>query len=267
MTELLDQVVDIAIAAGNEILDVYQNSDFQVEIKGDGSPLTLADQRAHKLIESELTRLTPDIPVLSEESADVAFEARRSWSRFWLVDPLDGTKEFVMGIPEFTVSVALVDKGVPILGIIHNPANNITIHAERDQGTHLDGQPIGVSDQSTLAGSQVDASRSERKRGEFEPFEELVRLRTMGSIAFKLARVAYGAADATWSRGPKNEWDICAGDLLIREAGGQCVNLDDKPFTYNRANPKVNGIIATNGFLHQQVLSALAPYRNSARID
>lgn len=264
MKSIIDEAIEITREAGLAIMAYYQDA-FSVRDKSPDNPVTDADLAADALLKDSLMKLLPEAGWLSEETADNRERTSRRYC--WIVDPLDGTKEFVMGIPEFTVSVALVDGADPILGIIHNPANEITIHAERDQGTYLDGQPIRVSNQSTLRGSLVDASRSERKRGEFEPFEELVHLRTMGSIAFKLARVAYGAADATWSRGPKNEWDICAGDLLIREAGGQCVNLDDKPFTYNRANPKVNGIIATNGFLHQEVLSTLAPYRDSARID
>ncbi len=264
MSSLLTETIQITRDAGLAIMAYYQDA-FSVRDKSPDNPVTDADLAADALLIDRLMKLLPEAGWLSEETADNRERTSRRYC--WVVDPLDGTKEFVMGIPEFTVSVALVDRGHPILGIIHNPANGIMIHSERDQGTYLDGQPIRVSDQSTLPGSQVDASRSERRRGEFEPFEALVHLRTMGSIAYKLARIAYGAADATWSRGPKNEWDICAGDLLIREAGGKCINLDDKPFTYNRANPKVNGIIATNGYLHQEVLSALTPYRDSARID
>ena len=113
----------------------------------------------------------------------------------------------------------------------------------------------------------VDASRSERKRGEFEPFEQLINVRTLGSIAYKLARVAAGQADATWSRGPKNEWDICAGTLLITEAGGHCVDLDSHPFQFNRANPEISGIIASNDALYEQVIELLHPYRHLARVN
>ena len=117
------------------------------------------------------------------------------------------------------------------------------------------------------SGAQVDASRSERKRGEFAPFEEIVNVRTMGSIAYKMARVAAGQADASWSRGPKSEWDICAGALLVEEAGGHCVDLDEQPFRFNKSFPKVNGIIVTNGLLLEPVATLLAPHRATARTD
>src|SRR5690606_22078974 len=153
---------------------------------------------------------------LSEETADDPIRLERSY--VWVVDPLDGTKEFVMGIPEFSVSVALVQDGQPILAVILNPATGDLFQAERGKGIWLNGWPVTVSSRRHVQGAKIDASRSEAKRGEFAPFEGMVSLNIVGSIAYKLARVAAGQADATWSRGPKNEWDICAGTLLVQEA-------------------------------------------------
>jgi myo-inositol-1(or 4)-monophosphatase len=130
----------------------------------------------------------------------------------------------------------------------------------------LNGRSVAVTERAVLSGAQIDASRSERKRGEFEPFEAMLQIKTMGSIAYKLARIAAGQVDATWSRGPKNEWDICAGVMLIEEAGGRCTDLDGNPITFNKSWPKVNGIIANNGRLHPQILTAIAPY-GAARKD
>ena len=129
----------------------------------------------------------------------------------------------------------------------------------------VNGTAAHVSSRATFEGARVDASRSEMKRGEFEPFTGRVDVNVMGSIAYKLARVAAGQADATWSRGPKNEWDICAGALLVQEAGGICVDLSNEPFQFNQPNPKVNGIIASNGALHDAVVAALAPH-GAARV-
>lgn len=170
-----------------------------------------------------------------------------------------------MGIPEFAISVALVEDGQPLLGVVLNPPTGELFAALKGSGAHYNDARVTASARDQLPGARVDASRSERKRGEFEPFEDRVALRTVGSIAYKLARVAAGQADATWSRGPKNEWDICAGVLLVSEAGGRCVDLDDEAFSFNRPTTLVNGIIADNGLIHQQVLAALAPYRHLAR--
>ena len=264
MQSLTKDAIEIARLAGLAIMNYFQDT-FSVHDKSPDNPVTDADLAADSLLKEGLMDLLPDSGWLSEETVDSAVRYGKKYC--WIVDPLDGTKEFVLGIPQFTISVALVDSGRPFLGIVHNPATGMIVHGERGNGVFLDGQPVRVSTTSTFAGSQVDASRSERKRGEFAPFEDLVRLTTMGSIALKLARVACGISDATWSRGPKNEWDICAGDLLIREAGGACVNLDDKRFTYNKSNPKVNGIVATNSHLHNEIIAALAPHRGTARTD
>jgi len=217
------------------------------------------------LLHEHLAALLPEAGWLSEETAD---NPDRLGSRLvWIVDPVDGTKEFVMGLPEFTISVALVEEGLPILAVVYNPPTGELYHARRGGGTYLNGKMMSVTQRQELSGAAVDASRSERNRGEFAPFEDLLNLRTMGSIAYKLARVAAGQVDATWSRGPKNEWDICAGALLVHEAGGYCVDLDGRPFRFNQPFPKVNGIIATNERLFAPIVALLAPYRAGARTD
>lgn len=242
----------------------YRDS-FSVTDKSPDNPVTDADLAADNLLHEQLRVLLPEAGWLSEETVDS--RERLSKELVWVVDPLDGTKEFVMGIPEFAVSVALVKDGQPELGVIFNPASNELFYAQRGKGAFTENGTAKVSVRDTLRAARVDASRSERKRGEFAPFESLVQLETVGSIAFKLARVSAGLADATWSRGPKNEWDICAGVLVILEAGGRCVDLDDQSFTFNRSFPKVNGIIATNGHIHEELLRVLAPHRETARTD
>lgn len=264
MSSLLDQTIEITRAAGDAIMGFYQDS-FSVRDKAPDNPVTDADLAADALLRERLRALLPEAGWLSEETADSPERLQRS--RVWVVDPVDGTKEFVMGIPEFSVSVALVEDGLPQLAVVFNPATGELIQAVRGQGTYLAGRQVTVTGRAELTGAQVDASRSERKRGEFAPFEDLLELRTMGSIAFKLARVAAGQVDATWSRGPKNEWDICAGALLVEEAGGHCVDLDGQPFRFNKSFPKVNGIIATNDRLFEPVMSLLAPHRAGARTD
>ncbi len=254
---IMAHAVEITKAAGDAIMGFYRSS-FEVTDKTPDNPVTDADFAADALLKERLLDLLPEAGWLSEETTDNPERLQKEL--VWVVDPLDGTKEFVMGIPEFSVSVALVQAGEAVLAIIFNPATSELYTAVRGQGFQFNGNPAGVSQRSTLSGARVDASRSEWKRGEFDPFKELVDVNVMGSIAYKLARVAAGQADATWSRGPKNEWDICAGTLLVREAGGRCVDLDDNTFSFNKPWPKVNGIIADNGHLHDQVLAALEPY-------
>lgn len=254
---LLADTIEITHAAGAEIMKYY-HSTFEVEDKSPDNPVTDADYAADTLLKERLSARLPQAGWLSEETVDSP--ERLDQAYVWVVDPLDGTKEFVMGIPEFSVSVGLVHQGTPVLGVIYNPATKELYTTVRGEGVSLNGEPVTVSDRAQLRGARVDASRSEMKRGEFEPFADFIEVKVMGSIAYKLARVAAGQADATWSRGPKNEWDICAGALLVQEAGGQCVNLDTTPFTFNRPNPKVKGIIASNNHLYQKVLETLAPH-------
>ena len=139
MLNRLERVVDIAIAAGGEILEVYAG-DFKVEVKGDGSPLTEADRRAHLLIEKQLRQLDPNIPVLSEESGAEAFAQRRKWGRFWLVDPLDGTKGFVRRNDEFTVNIALIEGSRAVLGVVYTPVTRVSHYAAAGGG-RVQGRP------------------------------------------------------------------------------------------------------------------------------
>jgi len=245
MNTLLEQVVGIARAAGEEILEVYNHSDFDVEVKGDGSPLTEADRRAHQLIESSLVKLTPDIPVLSEESAAEAFAARHSWSRFWLVDPLDGTKEFVKRNGEFTVNIALIDNTRPTIGVVHTPVRKVSHYAEIGVGAFKQdqdqtaqrittrkmepGRVVMVASRSH-GGDAVQAYRSnlQQQLGDVE-------ITSMGS-SLKLCLVAEGAADIYPRLGPTSEWDTAAAHCLVDAAGGGVVQLDGTSLVYNKQN-------------------------------
>lgn len=255
MLHLLADVIDITQAAGRTVMGFYRAS-YEVKDKAPDNPVTEADFASDSLLKARLRALLPQAGWLSEETADNP--ARLSQPYLWCVDPVDGTKEFIMGIPEFAVSVALVAHGQPILAVVYNPATQELYHAAQGQGCVYNGAPAHVSARTQLDGAMIDASRSERKKGEFAPFEERLQIRTMGSVAYKLARVAAGQCDATWSRGPKHEWDICAGVLLVQEAGGVVVDLDDNPCSFNKAFPKVNGIEADNGQLHQPIMTWLS---------
>lgn len=263
LSALLPPTIAATQAAGKVVMGFFRSS-FDVKDKSPDNPVTDADFASDSLLKERLLALLPEAGWLSEETADTP--SRLEKRLLWCIDPVDGTKEFIMGIPEFTIAVALVQDGQPILAVIYNPVTDELYHAAQGLGFFYNGEPRRVSEQRQLDGAVIEASRSERKKGEFAPFEERLTLRTMGSVAYKLARVAAGQCDASWSRGPKHEWDICAGTLLIQEAGGEVRDLSNRPISFNQPHPKVNGIIANNGYLHEEIVAALAPF-GAARVE
>jgi myo-inositol-1(or 4)-monophosphatase len=235
LQRLLEAACDIARDAGI-LIQKIQTEGVEATSKEDLSPVTRADHEADALLKRELLALQP-VAWLSEETADNP--DRLSEKLLWVVDPLDGTKEFMKGLPEYSVAIALVEDGRPILGVVHNPATGDTFSAAKDLGAFRDGALIRV-----MEGERLLASRSETKRGEFEPFETEWEVEPIGSIELKLALVAAGEAAATFSRGPKHEWDVCAGALIISEAGGIATNLFGEALRFNQSFPKVKGILA-----------------------
>lgn len=257
MEALLKETVEKTKEAGTAIMGYYHSS-YNIKDKSIDNPVTDADYAADSLLRNGLTALLPEAGWLSEETNDSPDRLKKK--RVWVIDPLDGTKEFILGIPEFSVSVGLVEKGKPILAVIYNPATEELFYGTSGNGIFLNGRRAQVSGRRQLKKAQVNASRSEFRRGEFKPFEDMFKIRIVGSTAYKLARVAAGLCDASWSRGPKNEWDICAGTLLVTEAGGRCVDLSNSPFTFNRPKTLISGFIADNGRLHDGIIAALEPY-------
>jgi 3'(2'), 5'-bisphosphate nucleotidase len=233
----LPQVAEIARAAGAEIMQVYSSGDFGATSKADSSPLTAADLRAHHLIVASLEALTPDIPVLSEESATIPFSERSQWARYWLVDPLDGTKEFLSRNGEFTVNIALIDAHVPVLGVVYAPARDVL----------YEGSPTGASRVqngkmreriSVLkpAASPVRVVGSRSHRGDsLERVLQRLGSHTLVPIgsSLKLCMVAEGSADFYPRLGPTSEWDTAAAHAVVLAAGGDVVNVDGQPLRYN----------------------------------
>jgi myo-inositol-1(or 4)-monophosphatase len=175
-----------------------------------------------------------------------------------VVDPLDGTREFVAGSPEFSVSIAMVENGRPIAGGICNPATSEVFLGSLESGVTYNGKPARPSQRTTLAGATVLASRSEIKRGEWTQFEGAnFKVRPMGSVAYKLAMVSAGLVDITFTLVPKNEWDVAAGVALVTSAGGFVSTLENGPLECNRRNPLITGLIACGPNLRQPLLSLL----------
>jgi myo-inositol-1(or 4)-monophosphatase len=241
----------------------YYHDQYEVKQKGVDNPVTTADVEADRALHRVLLEGAPGTGWLSEETVDSP--ERLQADQVWVVDPIDGTKEFIGGIPEFSVSIGLASAGEITVAALFNPARDELFWAERGGGAYLNGEPIRVSRRSELEGSRVIASRSEMGRGEFDPYQPSFQVQEVGSIAYKLGLVAAGRADLTWSLGPKNEWDIAAGVLLIREAGGEITDPAGEPFRFNRPDPLVPGILASNGLLHQGALQAVAEDFSSRR--
>lgn len=244
LAALLAPVVTIAREAGERILEVY-NSDFGVTEKDDASPLTAADLASHETILAGLKVLTPDIPVLSEESAAIDFNQRKSWQCYWLVDPLDGTKEFIKRNGEFTVNIALIEQHEPVLGVVQIPVQDRCYSAVRGQGAFCQNgidsaQPISVSKPCPhpvrVVGSRSHAGVSLqsflRQLGDHE-------LVTIGS-SLKFCLIAEGQADVYPRLGPTSEWDTAAAQCVVEQAGGQVITLSGDRLLYNHKESLLN---------------------------
>lgn len=239
----------ISVDAGKAIMAIYGN-EFSVDIKTDNSPLTAADLASHQLIVARLEALTPAIPVLSEESANIDWETRRQWTTYWLVDPLDGTKEFIKRNGEFTVNIALIHAGQPVLGAVYVPAQEILYTGlTRADGTRLaekvaDGvrSPIQVKphqDGETwiMVGSRSHGSSDvDTYLADFNPVE----LMPVGS-SLKFCMVAEGKAHQYPRLGPTCEWDTGAAQAVLEAAGGQVINYETRePLRYNQKAELLN---------------------------
>ncbi len=240
---LAPKIAHLAERAAAAILDVYE-SDFAVEQKDDRSPLTAADLASHHLIVEGLGALTPDVPVLSEESAGISWDARSRWSRYWLVDPLDGTREFVKRNGEFTVNIALIEDHVPVLSVVQQPVGGELAAAWRGGGAWI-GKPGEKAQRVKTRKRQsplvVAGSRSHASERETELLARLGHCAKlpMGS-SLKFLRIAAAQADLYIRLGPTSEWDTAAGQCVLAEAGGAVLDLRGEPLRYNTRESLIN---------------------------
>ncbi|HEX9109360.1 MAG TPA: 3'(2'),5'-bisphosphate nucleotidase CysQ [Longimicrobiales bacterium] len=270
-----------AVAAGRAAMQRF-GSDMEVTHKAPDQPLTETDLEANRILHERLLGARPDYGWLSEETADDPGRLRRE--RVWIVDPIDGTRSFIAGRPEFAISIGVAENGRARAGVVLNPATGELFAAWQGGGAWkvsdalattatripgLDGPPDMPADalplpamnawtpihvRETAAESpRVLASRSEIREREFEPFSDWT-IEPLGSTAYKLAKLAEGAGDVFLSRGPKSEWDVCAGGLLVQEAGGIATDLRGHKLRYNERDPRVYGILAAAGWLHKKAL-------------
>ncbi|WP_078430420.1 3'(2'),5'-bisphosphate nucleotidase CysQ [Alkalihalobacterium alkalinitrilicum] len=252
----LHEIINIAIKAGNRILEIYQTVDFEVQTKQDDSPLTIADKKSNEVITKELTTLYPEIPILSEEGIHLSYEERKMWEYLWLVDPLDGTKEFIKKNGEFTVNIALIEKEKPVLGVIYAPVLDTVYFSKEGVGSFklekvseylktgrdlielANRLPLNVEKENT----KVIASRSHMSKETKEYVNVLkkkvgeVDIISIGS-SLKLCKVAEGEADIYPRFAPTMEWDTAAGQAIVEHSGGKVIHTDsEESLRYNKEN-------------------------------
>lgn len=244
----LSAIIDIARSAGQLIVDIYNSQDYKAYTKSDDTPVTSADIAAHKLICQRLAELTPNIPILSEEDADIDLAQRSNWERYWLVDPLDGTQEFIARSGDFATIIALIEDNKPILGVVYAPVSGVTYYACHDLGAwkimpsnekvriniH---QHNGPKHPIAMAVSRRQDVASIMGRMNSEWRYDLVPL---GSAALKACLVAEGAVDCYLRVGPTGEWDTAATQCIVEEAGGKILSTALQPLSYNERDTLEN---------------------------
>jgi 3'(2'), 5'-bisphosphate nucleotidase len=257
--QYLTEVIAIARAAGDAIMQVYA-TDFSVLKKDDQSPLTEADLAAHRIIVSALAKLTPQIPILSEESEAIDYATRRQWQQYWLIDPLDGTREFVKRNGEFTVNIALIDQHKPVLGVVYAPVTELLYFAVINQGAYKQNKSAPAQKiltkalnlkQPIVAGSRSHSDENmQRFMQNLEKScvvaPELIRI---GS-SLKICLIAEGLADVYPRLGPTSEWDTAAGHCVLSEAGGDIVDIEGLSLRYNTKPSLLNPFFFASGAAH-----------------
>ena len=245
----------LAIEAGNGIMEIYNSGSFEISQKGDKGPLTKADILANNIIVDNLRKEFPDYSILTEEEADDKKRLQNDY--VWIIDPLDGTKEFIARNGEFTVNVALVHKHEAVLGVVYAPARQELFFASKNDGAYLEKngkmEKVKVSDRDKISEMFLVQSRS-------HPSDKLTKLmakyafagiRACGS-SLKGCMIAEGEADVYFRLGPINEWDICAMNAIVNEAGGILTTLDNEMIKYNSENPKISSFIVSNNEIHEK---------------
>lgn len=250
--KLLPEVIELARLAGQKILEIY-NTDFKISNKDDNTPVTCADLAANDLIVQKLSELTPDFPVLSEESAEIPFQERRLWETYWLVDPLDGTKEFIEKTGQFSVNIALIHRHCPVIGVIYSPVKECSFYACKGNGAfYLDNNNRARSiqvrslcleeKQKTIVVAGTHSSRTAALQNFLDNLEagfNHYEIKFMGS-SLKSCMVAEGKADIYARLGPTSEWDTAAAQCIVEEAGGLITNTQMQVLSYNKKESLLN---------------------------
>ena len=246
--QLIEPVISIAIDAGKKIQEIYLNGNFEKKTKSDNTPVTSADLASHQIIMSSLAMLTPDIPIISEEGASIPLSERSHWARYWLVDPLDGTREFISGSDDFSVIIALIEHNRPIVGIVYAPMTETCYYAIAGLGAYkrssdgevrISSHHINNAEHPAL---RLAVSRSQDPQSVLSLFNQPheCELVLKGGAALKTCLVAEGAADCYIRIGPTGEWDTGAAQIIVEEAGGALMDIELQPMSYNERETMEN---------------------------
>ncbi|WP_185962642.1 3'(2'),5'-bisphosphate nucleotidase CysQ [Thalassomonas sp. M1454] len=245
-TTLLDIAISTAKKAGVEVMRFYDQGDFEEYTKSDDSPVTSADLAANKIIVDELTRLTPNIPIISEESDNLTLAQRVDWPRYWLLDPIDGTGEFIAGSGDFAVNIALVENNWPVIGVIHAPAHNMTYFAEQGEGAFKESEQgvvqIKVADYDGKRALNVGVSRRQKISVMAQYLNDDYQYNhiPLGSCSLKSCQIAEGITDCYLRIGPTGEWDTGASHCILEEAGGTIMDSELNSLSYNKRESLMN---------------------------
>ncbi len=243
---LLDIAIKAAHKAGVEVMRFYENDDFSEYTKDDNSPVTDADLAANAVLEHMLAELTPDIPIISEESEYLTLKKRQDWRRYWLLDPIDGTGEFIQKSGDFAVNIALVENGWPAIGVIHAPAHEVTYYASKGHGAFKQNKKgvkqIRVAEYDGSRAINVGVSRRQKLAimGQYLNSNYAYEHKPLGSCSLKSCQIAEGTTDCYLRIGPTGEWDTGASQCILEEAGGTIMDSELNPLSYNKRESLMN---------------------------
>lgn len=256
MERELNVALEAATAAAAAVRAAWDAGVVHAVEKSHGrGPLTEADLAANAILTEALRAAFPDDGLLSEEAKDRP--DRLGKSRVWIIDPIDGTREFTEGVPQFVVSVGLAIDGRPAVGVLVNPATHEVFTGVVGGEATYNGAPCRVTDRASLDGARLVVSSSETKKGWFDHLAGRVTTEPVGSVAYKLGLVAAGLADASFTPKPRNEWDLLGGTACVVAAGGRATDGAGVDYTFNRPDPLHHGVCVTNGALHGPILELL----------
>jgi len=266
--KLLAIAIESAKKAGIEVTKHYKTGDYTSEMKEDNSPVTSADLASNDVLMQELSRLTPDIPVISEEVGTLALIERKKWSRYWLLDPIDGTGEFIMGSGDFAVNIALVENGWPSIGVIHAPDHQLTYYGQNNLGAFKENdrgsRQIHVAEYDGRRKIKVAISRRQELSlmGKYLNTEDFsFEYVALGSCSLKNCLIAEGGVDCYLRVGPTGEWDTGASHCIIEQAGGSIIDSEFLPLTYNQREGLMNPDFMTLGSSNIPWQSIVKPHR------
>jgi myo-inositol-1(or 4)-monophosphatase len=249
------ETAERAAREAGAIIMGYYGKEYRIEQKGKNNPVTVADLEANLKIQEVLLGRYPEDGWLSEESKDDL--KRLKAKRVWVIDPIDGTREFIEGIPQFTVSIGLAVDGRAVAGVVYNPAQEKLYKGGQGAGATLNGKPIYVTPRADVQGSALIVSRSEPKK-RFQPFMDLCKVETVGSIAYRLALIGGAEGDAMLTFRALHEWDVCGGVAVVEGAGGVVIDGRGEPIRFNREDSLCRGMVAANPMLAKSFHAMLA---------